>query len=115
MIDTLVGIGNGIAGSFTDGIFKLLSYFLQLILTPINAIISGIAELVGGTDVLTYISSALSNFFEIVFDWFDYIRSVCLIDSFCMNCLCAILIMKFVMKPAIAGIKMLIKWWSSIH
>lgn len=110
MMQTLANLGAGIGSPISSSIFVVLKYFIELLCLPINSIIN--AQNIPGLD--TFLSS-IESFFDLVFDWFNYIRSAFLIDSFCIHILIYILIMKFVIKPAISGVKMFVKWWHAIH
>lgn len=110
MMETLAGLGAGIGSPISSSLFVIMKYFIELLCLPINVFIN--AQNIPGLDSFI---SVIEDFIDLVFDWFNYIRSVFLIDSFCIHIVIYILIIKFVIKPFVTGVKMIIKWWHTVH
>lgn len=106
---TLANFVTGIGSSIIQQGLKVLNFFVDLIAGAIGGIIN--SHNIPGLDTFF---GVIENFIDFIFGWVNYIRSVFLIDSFCINIIILILTMKFIIRPAITGIKMLLKWWHTV-
>ena len=99
----ILDITQGIVNAVISVIAFLFSFVLDLVFGLFGEI-----TLPGFS---TY-SSYLIRFWDLVFDFFGWFRSVFVIDSFSITLISSMLIIKFTYKPIISIVKMFIGWLS---
>ena len=101
-------------------LFGLPSYILrlafQLLCELCGMIITLIFSIFGGFNIpsISNYLDTLKDFWDLVFQFIGYFRSIFLIDSISMNIIVYCLILKLVYKPGIAIYKMMVSWFGKV-
>ena len=82
----------------------------------VAAILDGIFAIIGNVNLPTFSTYAqyLQDFWDLCFQFVGYIRSIFLIDSFSMNLIILSITIRYLSKPTIALIKMVVHWWDKL-
>ena len=96
-----------------NGIFKAV---VQITIFIVSFILDLIFTLFGEITFPNFSNYAqyLQGFWDLVFQFVGYIRSIFLIDSFSMSLLFSMLILRLSYKPTISLIKMFVGWLSKL-
>lgn len=90
------------------GMFSLVINFINILLTPINTIISNM--LPGLNTILSYIGS----FFSMVGQYFGWLTNALLIDSEVLSFLILYWTFKLTFPLAVSTIKLVVKWYNAL-
>lgn len=82
----------------------------------VEAVLDGIFAIIGNVNLPQFSTYAqyLQDFWDLCFQFVGYIRSIFLIDSFSMNLIILSITIRYLSKPTIALIKMVVHWWDKL-
>lgn len=90
------------------GIFNIVTKFINILLTPINALI--VSFLPGFNDMLSYIS----QFFNVATQYVGFITDSMFIDREVLSFLILYWTFKLTFPIAVYSIKLVVKWYNSL-
>ena len=100
----------------SDIVSAIVSSVAKLFIGIVFTVLDGIFSLIGNITIpefSTY-SQYLQNFWDLCFQFVGYFRSIFLIDSFSMNLIILSITIRYLSKPTIAIIKMVVNWWDKL-
>lgn len=97
-------------------ISKLFSWLFKWAIRMIGTFIDILLALIptSVTPNLNTVTSAIVPMYNLFFDFFNYLRNVFLIDNIALNLIIEILVIKYLVKPTIAIIKIVIHWFTTL-
>lgn len=104
-MDIINGLFQGLIQGVANTFIFMFTFLLDLVLTLFGEWTF--------PNFSTY-SQFLINFWDLVFQFVGYIRSIFLIDAFSMNIILTILLIRLTYKPTISVVKWFISWFSHL-
>ena len=82
----------------------------------VEAVLDGIFAIIGNVDLPNFSTYAtyIQSFWDLCFQFVGYIRSIFLIDSLSMQLIILSITIRYLSKPSIAVIKMVVGWWDKL-
>lgn len=94
--------------AIVKGIFKLVTKFINILLIPINLLITNM--LPGFSNMLSYVS----NFFNSIFNYVGFIMNSFLIDTDVISFLILYWTFRLTFPYAVSLVKLVVKWYDKL-
>lgn len=90
------------------GIFSLITSLINVVLAPINALITA------GIPELSNIFGTIRNLFTLLFQYSGWVLDACLISAETISLLIALFTLRYTIPLTINTIKLAVKWYNAL-